>query len=268
MIFQRGNAMDYERWARDPGMETWDYAHCLPYFKRMETCLAADIRRPVPRPRRPARARARPGDEPAVRRVLRGRPAGRLPAHGRRQRLPAGGLRAVRPQHPQRPAAVRGARLPAPGHGPPEPRGQDARVRRRGSCSRARARSASSTRRGAARRRDGRAPARSILCGGAINSPQLLQLSGVGNAARARGARHRRRRTTCPASARTSRTTSRSTSSTRRKQPVSVAPALKWRNRPKVGARVAAAPQRARARRTTSRPAASCAATRTSSGRT
>jgi len=42
MIFQRGNPMDYERWAADPGMETWDYAHCLPYFKRMETCLAAD----------------------------------------------------------------------------------------------------------------------------------------------------------------------------------------------------------------------------------
>lgn len=40
MIFQRGNPMDYERWAADPGMETWDYAHCLPYFKRMETCLA------------------------------------------------------------------------------------------------------------------------------------------------------------------------------------------------------------------------------------
>jgi choline dehydrogenase len=42
MIFQRGNPMDYERWAADPGMESWDYAHCLPYFKRMETCLAAD----------------------------------------------------------------------------------------------------------------------------------------------------------------------------------------------------------------------------------
>lgn len=41
MIFQRGNPMDYERWGSDPGMETWDYAHCLPYFKRMETCLAA-----------------------------------------------------------------------------------------------------------------------------------------------------------------------------------------------------------------------------------
>lgn len=40
MIFQRGNPMDYERWAADPGMSSWDYAHCLPYFKRMETCLA------------------------------------------------------------------------------------------------------------------------------------------------------------------------------------------------------------------------------------
>jgi choline dehydrogenase len=40
MIFQRGNPMDYERWGADKGMENWDFAHCLPYFKRMETCLA------------------------------------------------------------------------------------------------------------------------------------------------------------------------------------------------------------------------------------
>jgi len=40
-IFQRGNPLDYERWAADPGMSSWDYAHCLPYFKRMETSLAA-----------------------------------------------------------------------------------------------------------------------------------------------------------------------------------------------------------------------------------
>ncbi|MDQ3616762.1 MAG: choline dehydrogenase [Actinomycetota bacterium] len=40
MIFQRGNPLDYERWAEDPGMQDWDYAHCLPYFKRMETCPA------------------------------------------------------------------------------------------------------------------------------------------------------------------------------------------------------------------------------------
>ena len=41
MIFQRGNPLDYERWGADPGMQSWDYGHCLPYFKRMETCLAA-----------------------------------------------------------------------------------------------------------------------------------------------------------------------------------------------------------------------------------
>ncbi len=40
MIFQRGNPADFDRWAADPGMERWSYAHCLPYFKRMETCLA------------------------------------------------------------------------------------------------------------------------------------------------------------------------------------------------------------------------------------
>ncbi len=40
MIFQRGNPMDYDRWAATPGCEAWDWAHCLPYFKRMETCIA------------------------------------------------------------------------------------------------------------------------------------------------------------------------------------------------------------------------------------
>jgi len=36
MIYIRGNAMDYEKWAKDPGMENWDYSHNLPYFKRAE----------------------------------------------------------------------------------------------------------------------------------------------------------------------------------------------------------------------------------------
>jgi|TARA_B100001750_G_C15512348_1_gene604529 choline dehydrogenase len=40
MIFQRGNPGDMERWAQQPGMRTWDYAHTLPYFKRLESCLA------------------------------------------------------------------------------------------------------------------------------------------------------------------------------------------------------------------------------------
>jgi choline dehydrogenase len=40
MIFIRGNPLDYEKWAKDPGMETWDYSHCLPYFKKSENRTA------------------------------------------------------------------------------------------------------------------------------------------------------------------------------------------------------------------------------------
>ena len=141
MIFQRGNPLDYERWGADAGMETWDYAHCLPYFKRMETLPRRRGR--VPRRGRPARARARPGDEPAVRGVLRGRAAGGLSAHRRRQRLPAGGLRRLRPQHPPRPQAQRRARVPPPGHAPAEPRGAVPQRSSTASCSTARARSGS-----------------------------------------------------------------------------------------------------------------------------
>lgn len=39
MIYIRGNAMDYEKWGRNKGLESWDYAHCLPYFKKAETRL-------------------------------------------------------------------------------------------------------------------------------------------------------------------------------------------------------------------------------------
>ena len=42
MIFQRGNPLDYERWGAEPGMKEWDYLHCLPYFKKMESCLAGE----------------------------------------------------------------------------------------------------------------------------------------------------------------------------------------------------------------------------------
>jgi choline dehydrogenase len=43
MIFQRGNPLDYQRWAAEPGLEHWDFAHCLPYFKRSENCLTGDL---------------------------------------------------------------------------------------------------------------------------------------------------------------------------------------------------------------------------------
>jgi len=42
MIFQRGNPLDYEKWSKEPGMSNWDYAHCLPYFKKMENAKGRD----------------------------------------------------------------------------------------------------------------------------------------------------------------------------------------------------------------------------------
>ena len=39
MIYIRGNALDYEKWAANEGLENWDYAHCLPYFRKFETRL-------------------------------------------------------------------------------------------------------------------------------------------------------------------------------------------------------------------------------------
>ena len=40
MIYIRGNPLDYERWAGGDGLESWGFAHCLPYFKRTEYRLA------------------------------------------------------------------------------------------------------------------------------------------------------------------------------------------------------------------------------------
>ena len=36
MIFNRGNPMDYDGWAAD-GLHDWDFSRCLPYFRKMET---------------------------------------------------------------------------------------------------------------------------------------------------------------------------------------------------------------------------------------
>lgn len=44
MIHIRGNAMDYEKWAREDGLENWSYADCLPYFKRFECRMAGATR--------------------------------------------------------------------------------------------------------------------------------------------------------------------------------------------------------------------------------
>jgi choline dehydrogenase len=39
MVYIRGHAFDYDGWAQRPGLEQWSYAHCLPYFVRAENRL-------------------------------------------------------------------------------------------------------------------------------------------------------------------------------------------------------------------------------------
>ena len=37
MCYIRGNAMDFDNWAKAPGLEDWSYLDCLPYFRKAET---------------------------------------------------------------------------------------------------------------------------------------------------------------------------------------------------------------------------------------
>jgi choline dehydrogenase len=39
MVCIRGHAFDYDGWAKRPGLEHWSYFDCLPYFKKSETRL-------------------------------------------------------------------------------------------------------------------------------------------------------------------------------------------------------------------------------------
>ncbi len=231
MIFQRGNPLDYQRWAADPGMAAWDYAHCLPYFKKMETCLAGgdDYRGtdgPLVLERGPAtnplfgaffaavtqagysltsdvNGYRQEGFAPFDRNVHRGRrlSAARAylhPVMGRRNLTVA--CRAFVTK-----IIFRGQRAVG------------VEFFRNGTLQRIRAKEI-------------------ILCGGAINSPQLLQLSGVGNAGLLRGlgidvvA-------DLPGVGQNLQDHLEVYVQYASKLPVSVAPALKWRNRPLVGAR-------------------------------
>ena len=178
MIFQRGNPLDFERWAGDPGLERWDYAHCLPYFKRLETCLAgADDYRggdgPLPLERGAARgplfaaffaAAQQAGYEltPDV--------------NGYRQEGFARFDRTIR--HGRRISAARAYLHPVLGR-------PNLELRTRVFVNRVLFEGTRAV--GVEVVHHGRTETiranEVILCGGAINSPQLLQLSGVGNAA-------------------------------------------------------------------------------------
>ncbi|MFA7767510.1 choline dehydrogenase [Streptomyces sp. NPDC048723] len=180
MIFQRGNPMDYERWAADPGMETWDYAHCLPYFKRMENCLAAEPddefrghEGPLVLERGPASSPLFPAFLQAVQEAGHPRTDD---VNGYRQEGFAPFDRNVH----------RGRRLSASkAYLGPVKRRPNLDVRTRALATRVLFEGKRAVgveyRRGRGKVQQVRAR-EVILCGGAINSPQLLQLSGVGNA--------------------------------------------------------------------------------------
>jgi choline dehydrogenase len=180
MIFQRGNPLDYERWAADPGMESWDYAHCLPYFKRMENALAAepdDERRghdgPLVLERGPA---TNPLFEAFFEAVQQAGYELTDDVNGFRQEGFAPFDRNVH----------RGRRLSAAGaYLHPVKRRPNLEVRTRAFVNRIlfdgpRAVGVEYVqRRGSPRRVD---TGQVIVCGGAINTPQTLQLSGIGAA--------------------------------------------------------------------------------------
>ena len=180
MIFQRGNPLDFERWAADPGMDSWDYAHCLPYFKRMETSLAADPADayrghvgPLVLERGPARNPLFGAFFEAVQQA--GYPL-TDDVNGYRQEGFAPFDRNVH----------RGRRLSAArAYLHPVSSRPNLEVRARAFVRRL---LFEGTRAVGVEYARGRGPARRvragevILCGGAINTPQTLQLSGVGNA--------------------------------------------------------------------------------------
>ena len=225
MIFQRGNPLDYERWAAEPGLEQWDYAHCLPYFKRMENCLAgADEWRGGDGPLQLERG---PADGPLFGAFFDAVQEAGYPltddVNGFRQEGFAKFDRNIR----------KGRRLSAArAYLHPVMNRPNLEVRTRTFVERVvfdGTRAIGVQVKGQTIR-----ASEVILCGGAINSPQLLQLSGIGNASELAELGitgvadlpgvgenlqdHLEVYVQCAS-----------------KLPVTVAPAYKWRNRPLVG---------------------------------
>jgi choline dehydrogenase len=181
MIFQRGNPMDYERWASDPGMSTWDYAHCLPYFQRMENCLADAPDGPWRGHDGPLELERGPASNPLFRAFFDAAEQAGYPrtddVNGYRQEGFAAFDRNVR----------KGRRLSAAGaYLHPVENRPNLTVKTHAFVSQI---LFDGTRAIGVEYAEGRGVPGEvygkeiILCGGAINSPQLLQLSGVGNAA-------------------------------------------------------------------------------------
>jgi choline dehydrogenase len=232
MIFQRGNPLDYDRWAADPGMSTWSYAHCLPYFKRMETCLAAAADDPYRGHTGPLVLERGPATNPLFRAFFEAvEQAGHHltdDVNGYRQEGFGPFDRNI--HRGRRLSAARAYLHPVMGR-------PNLEVRTRALVTKVlfqgtRAVGVEYSERGG-RPRQARA-GEVILAGGAINTPQLLQLSGVGEADTLRG--HGIEPVAdLPGVGANLQDHLEVYVQYRSTQPVSVAPARKYRNRPWVG---------------------------------
>jgi choline dehydrogenase len=178
MIWQRGNPLDYERWSKDPGMENWDYAHCLPYFKKMENCLA-DPKNPFRGNNGPLELERGPIKSPLFAAFFKATEEAGYPrtddVNGYRQEGFAAFDRNVR----------RGRRLSsARAYLHPVMKRKNLTVKTRAMVTKVifegkRAVGVEVVIKGKKQIINGNEV---ILCGGAINTPQILQLSGIGNA--------------------------------------------------------------------------------------
>jgi choline dehydrogenase len=233
MIFQRGNPMDYERWAADPGMETWDYLHCLPYFKRMETRLDDDGR-PAPDLWRggdgPLLLERGPATNPLFDAFFKACEEAGFPltddVNGYRQE---GFARFDRNIYRSRRYSASRAYIDPVRSRP------NLTIRTLAFVTGVRfegRRAVGVDYRRAGRRHTIRA-GEVILCGGAINTPQLLQLSGVGDAAHLEplGVRMVNHLPGVGANLQDHLEVYVQYAST---QPVSIAPGLRWHRRPKI----------------------------------
>jgi choline dehydrogenase len=259
MIFQRGNPLDYERWAADPGMGSWDYAHCLPYFKKMENCLAGGDeyrgtdgplileRGPATNPLFRAFFKAAQQAGYSLTKDVNGyrqegfAPFDRNISRGRRLSAARAYLHPVmrRPNLTVQCRAFVTRILFEGGRavGVEFRRGWGAGNRGRGAETERRTRAAGTAGQGRGAETTQRARAGEvILCGGAINSPQLLQLSGVGPADLL-GELGIEPVADLPGVGANLQDHLEVYVQYASKLPVSVSPALKWRNRPAVGAR-------------------------------
>ena len=178
MIWQRGNPLDYERWSKDAGMENWDYAHCLPYFKKMENCLA-DPKNPFRGNSGPLELERGPIKSPLFAAFFKATEEAGYPrtddVNGYRQEGFAAFDRNMR----------RGRRLSsARAYLHPVMKRKNLTVKTRAMVSKVifevkQAVGVEVVIKGKTEIIKGR---EIILCGGAINTPQILQLSGIGNA--------------------------------------------------------------------------------------